>query len=78
VLARSTKPVAVLVGGADELMYAERYAPLLQAARPGLPVTIVPGVGHVGMIVAPAGIAALREAFIDMTAPAPGLSRQSG
>jgi non-heme chloroperoxidase len=72
-LTRSTKPAAVLVGAADELMYADRYAPLLQAARPDLPVTVVPGVGHIGMTVAPAGIAAVRKAFIDMTVPAPAI-----
>ena len=35
-----------------------------------LPITIVPGVGHIGMTVTPQGIAAVRKTFLDMTAPA--------
>jgi len=69
-LGRSTKPAAVLVGGSDELFYPDRFAPLLQGARPNLPVTIVPGLGHIAMSVAPEGIAAVRRAFLDMTTPA--------
>jgi alpha-beta hydrolase superfamily lysophospholipase len=69
-LGKSTKPAAVLVGSKDELFYPERFAPLLNPARADLPVTIVPGVGHIGMTVTPDGIAAVRRAFLDLTAPA--------
>ncbi len=71
-LGRSSKPAAVLVGGSDELFYPDRFAPLFQATRPDLPVTIVPGVGHIGMTVTPEGIAAVRKSFLDLTAPATG------
>ena len=71
-LGRSTKPAALLVGGADELFYPGRFAPLLLPVRPDLALTVVPGIGHVGMTVAPAGIAAVRESFLALTAPAPG------
>jgi len=69
-LHRSTKPIALLVGSADELMYPDRYAPLLQPVRPDLSITVVPGIGHIGMTVAPAGIAAVRKSFLDLTSPA--------
>ena len=69
-LARSTKPATVLVGGADELFYSDRFAPLLQAARPDLPVIVVPGVGHIGMTVAPTGINAVRKSFLELTSSA--------
>ena len=69
-LGKSTKPAAVLVGSADELFYPERFAPLLQPARGDLPVTIIPGVGHIGMTVTPEGTAAVRQTFLDLTAPA--------
>jgi pimeloyl-ACP methyl ester carboxylesterase len=69
-LGRSGKPAVVLVGGSDELFYPDRFAPLFQAARPDLPVTIVPGIGHIGMIVTPEGIAAVRKSFLDLTARA--------
>jgi hypothetical protein len=31
---------------------------------------MVPGIGHIGMTVAPEGIAAVRQSFLDLTAPA--------
>jgi non-heme chloroperoxidase len=71
-LGRSTKPAALLVGGGDELFYPDRFAPLLTPARSDLRVTIVPGIGHIGMTVAPEGIAAVRKSFLELTAPATG------
>jgi len=68
-LGRSTKPFALLVGDSDELFYAERFAPLFRSVRPELGVTIVPGIGHIGMIVAPEGITAVRRSFLNLTAP---------
>ena len=67
-LGRSTKPAALLVGGSDELFYPDRFAPLFRPARPDLPITIVPGIGHIGMVVAPQGIAAVRKSFLELTA----------
>ena len=67
-LGRSRKPAALLVGGSDELFYPDRFAPLFQPARPDLRITIVPGVGHIGMTVAAAGIAAVRKSFLELTA----------
>ncbi len=69
-LARSTKPVALLVGGNDELFYPDRFEPLLGPARPDLRITVVPGLSHTGVTVAPAGIAAITTAFLALTAPA--------
>jgi pimeloyl-ACP methyl ester carboxylesterase len=69
-LGRSTKPAALLLGGSDELFFPDRFTPLFRPARPDLPITIVPGIGHIGMTVTPQGIAAVRETFLDLTAPA--------
>ena len=71
-LGHSTKPAALLVGGADELFFPERFAPLLKPVRPDLKITVVPGIGHIGMTVTPEGIAAVRKSFLDLTAPATG------
>ena len=68
-LGRSRKPAALLVGGSDELFFPDRFAPLLKPARPDLPITIVPGIGHIGMTVTPEGIAAVRKSFLELTAP---------
>ena len=70
--ARSMRPAALLVGGADELFYPDRFEPALRPARPDLPITIVPGIGHIGMTVSPEGIAAVRKSFMELTAPATG------
>ena len=69
---RSRKPAALLVGGADELFYPDRFAPLFELVRPDLHIAIVPGIGHIGMSVAPAGIAAVQKSFLDLAAPATG------
>jgi non-heme chloroperoxidase len=71
-LGRSTKPAALLVGDADELFYPDRFVPLFGPVRPDLRIAIVPGIGHIGMTVAPEGIAAVRKSFLDLTAPAAG------
>jgi non-heme chloroperoxidase len=68
-LGRSKKPAALLVGGSDELFFPDGFAPLLKLARPDLPITIVPGIGHIGMTVMPEGIAAVRKSFLELTAP---------
>jgi hypothetical protein len=33
-----------------------------------MPITIVPGIGHIGMTVSPQGIAAIRKSFLELTA----------
>jgi non-heme chloroperoxidase len=71
-LGRSKKPAALLVGGSDELFFPDRFAPLFKPARPDLPITIVPGIGHIGMTVTPEGIAAVRKSFLELTAPPTG------
>ncbi|HXW28281.1 MAG TPA: alpha/beta fold hydrolase [Xanthobacteraceae bacterium] len=66
-LARNTKPAALLVGANDEVFFPDRFAPLFKPARPDLPIIIVPDVSHVGMIVTPEGIAAIRKSFLELT-----------
>jgi alpha-beta hydrolase superfamily lysophospholipase len=53
------QPLAVLVGSKDELMYADRFAPLINWERPDVPVTLVPGVDHMGMVTDPRALAAI-------------------
>jgi len=53
---KSQGPMVVFVGGADELFYPERFAGVFDAERPGVPVTIVPGMTHSDMITKPLAI----------------------
>ena len=62
-LERTNKPMALIVGANDDQFYADRYAPLLQPAKPDLTVELVPGLDHVDMLVKPAALAALRRTF---------------
>lgn len=54
--------VQVLVGDSDELFDADAYGPLFAPPGGAAPVTVVPGVGHVGLVVDPAGIQAAVQA----------------
>ena len=50
-LQRTEKPMAVTIAaGNDDQFYADRYAPLLQPAKPDLTVELVPGLDHVDML----------------------------
>jgi pimeloyl-ACP methyl ester carboxylesterase len=62
-LERARKPMALIAGGNDDQFYADRYAPLLQPAKPDLTVELVPGLDHVDMLMAPAALAALLRTF---------------
>lgn len=50
------RPATVLVGVNDELFRAEAYAPLLEPIQPRLKVKLLPGLGHIDMVVEPAAI----------------------
>ena len=41
--------VAVLVGSADELFFADKFAPTVHAECADVPVTVVPDLGHIAM-----------------------------
>jgi len=65
-LRKAHAPLAVTVGTEDEFFAADRYTPTLDAVRPGIPVTVLPGLNHIEMITeasaVPAIVAALRGA----------------
>jgi non-heme chloroperoxidase len=62
-LERTKKPMALLAGASDDQFYADRYASLLQSAKPDLTVELVPGLDHVDMLMKPVALAALRRTF---------------
>jgi non-heme chloroperoxidase len=57
------QPLAVLVGSEDELLYADRFAPLIHRERPDVPVTLVSGVDHMGMVTDRRALAAIASAI---------------
>jgi non-heme chloroperoxidase len=68
-------PLAVLAGENDELFFADKFAPTIEAVKPGVPVTIVPGLSHTGLTVeasaVPAIASAVRGAEAKYPLPAP-------
>jgi alpha-beta hydrolase superfamily lysophospholipase len=54
--------VRLVAGSADELFDAPRYAEVLAAAGRAVPVTLVPGVNHIGLTLEPAAVAAVVRA----------------
>ena len=57
------KPVTVIDGAEDEEFYADKYAALLKPVKPDIDIEIVPGVGHIGGMNAPAMLEAVRRLF---------------
>jgi alpha-beta hydrolase superfamily lysophospholipase len=55
-------PLAVVAGEKDELFYADKFAPTLAAVRPGIPVTIVPGLSHTALTTDPSAVPAILAA----------------
>jgi non-heme chloroperoxidase len=52
----SQRPMLVFVGSADELLFPDRFASVFDSERPGVPVTILPGMTHSDMITKPLAI----------------------
>ena len=56
------RPATVLIGERDELFRAEAYAPLLEPVQPRLKVQMLPGLGHLDMVIDEAALAAIVKA----------------
>ncbi len=65
---RADRPMEVLVGSDDEVFRQERFGPELDASGRRVPVTVIPGVGHIGLTVDPAGTRAAVEAVARLAA----------
>jgi alpha-beta hydrolase superfamily lysophospholipase len=61
-------PIVLLVGEVDEIFHADRFAELLGPLRPGMPIEVLPGVDHMGLVTRPEAIAA---AVAALGGPAP-------
>jgi pimeloyl-ACP methyl ester carboxylesterase len=57
------QPFRVLVGANDEVYYPDRFAEVLKQAGKDTPVTIVPGVDHIQLILSPVAFEKSVEAF---------------
>jgi pimeloyl-ACP methyl ester carboxylesterase len=56
-------PTTIIAGGADELMLPDKYADVVRGLDPAVDIRVVPGLGHMDMLHAPAAIDAVAAAF---------------
>ncbi|MBW8735077.1 MAG: alpha/beta fold hydrolase, partial [Asticcacaulis sp.] len=59
-------PTRVLIGADDELFHAEAYPAEIGRANPAIPVTVLKGVGHMGMVYQPEALAAEADAAVGL------------
>jgi alpha-beta hydrolase superfamily lysophospholipase len=57
------KPMALVAGSADEAFRTDMFAQEFETAGKNVPVTLVPGLSHVGLILDPRGIQAIVKAL---------------
>ncbi len=62
-LKNARAPLQILVGAEDELFDAAMFEPTVHAVRPDVPVTIIAGVDHIGMITDPRAVPAITAAL---------------
>jgi pimeloyl-ACP methyl ester carboxylesterase len=62
-VARANAPLAVVIGVDDDFFFAQKYAATLNAIRPGIPVTVLPGLAHIPLIVEPEAVPAITQAI---------------
>jgi non-heme chloroperoxidase len=58
-LRNAASPIAVLVGGKDELFDAYQFAPTISAVRADIPVTVIPGLTHIEITTDPRAVPAI-------------------
>jgi pimeloyl-ACP methyl ester carboxylesterase len=63
-LRRVPRPISIFAGANDEIFYTTRYNATLKPVRPDLAVTIVPGMGHMDMIVKPKAVETIAESLV--------------
>jgi pimeloyl-ACP methyl ester carboxylesterase len=56
-------PTTIIAGADDELMVPDKYSDIVAGVEPAIPVKILPGLGHMDMLHAPAAIDAISDAF---------------
>jgi alpha-beta hydrolase superfamily lysophospholipase len=61
-LRNAQTPLAVVVGEKDELFYADKFFPTVNAIKSGIPVTIVPALSHTALTVDPSAVPAILAA----------------
>ena len=67
----ATRPMALLAGSDDEAFFTDRFAPLFAAEGKPLPVTLLPGIGHIALTLDPVAVQAAVAAVNRLNAATP-------
>jgi pimeloyl-ACP methyl ester carboxylesterase len=60
-LAGAHHPITLIAGASDELMQAGKYANAVHAVAPSVQVRLIAGVGHMGIVGDPSGVAVVAD-----------------
>lgn len=60
-LAAVTKPLTIISGADDELMFSEKYADAVRGAKVAVDVKVLDGINHMGIVAAPKAISIVAE-----------------
>jgi pimeloyl-ACP methyl ester carboxylesterase len=60
-LAAVTKPLTIICGADDELMFADKYAEAVRGAAVPVDVRLLDGINHMGIVAAPKAVSLVAE-----------------
>ena len=60
-LAAATKPLTIISGADDELMFSDKYAEATRGAKVAVDVKVLDGINHMGIVAAPKAISIVAE-----------------
>lgn len=60
-LAAATKPLTIISGADDELMFSDRYVEAVRGAKVAVDVRVLDGINHMGIVAAPQAVSIIAE-----------------
>jgi alpha-beta hydrolase superfamily lysophospholipase len=60
-LAAARKPMTIISGADDELMFADKYAPSVHAIAPAVDVKLIEGINHMGIVSVPRAVSVIAD-----------------
>jgi alpha-beta hydrolase superfamily lysophospholipase len=60
-LAAATKPLTIISGADDELMFSDKYAEAMRGAKVTVEVRVLDGINHMGIVAAPKAVSIIAE-----------------
>ena len=61
IIAAATKPLTIISGADDELMFTDKYAEAVRGAKVAVDVRVLDGINHMGIVAAPSAVSIVAE-----------------